>query len=311
MAEPELKKPEPKLVDKIKKQVEEVVEAKVVAKAYGVDITGGEAKSEPKRDETPSFASTIVGKAIDSQDKITGRMLEQEKNLREEIGALKKEAQENLNKYLQTSQERAQDVLARAQELIEKAQAEGAPENVLARFRQMKEVAKELQTEGEGKKPPSVDSRLALDLEKMREEHELKMEELKNQRDEANKKWDLQLRQMDDDSKLRWKKYDDDKDRGDKVMTGLGDLLHGAKAGIETDMAREGSGATHSNASAGQASEGAMPAGDNETVLRVQALSFPCTTCGAKVNVPDLAGEQVLDCPGCHAEYKVKPKAAV
>lgn len=254
-------------------------------------LMGGEEKKETPPQE--NITATIVTKSMESQDKAMARYGEERAALSLEIDKLRKENLEGQIRYNDAALARAKDIEERAKTAMDRAIAEGAPEKVVERFRGLKELVKELQGEGGARETPTIDPRFALDMEKLKQDHELKMEEIKAGREETNKQWDLKFEQLKEDNKLKWREYEDKKDFRKEGLGGLKEIVESAVAGFKGE---KGTGIAGKK-------EGAR-----EEVMAATISSFLCGKCGTEVPVTDPS--QPIVCPNdeCKATYTLTPK---
>ncbi len=281
-------------------------------------VLGGDVPKEPPAAPQEPIATTIAVKAMEAGDKALGRMLEGEENLRKEIGELKKEAQQNMNKFLETSLARAQDIENRAKEMAAKALGEGAPEDkVISHYRQIKGLVQELDAERPATAPSSTDAHVQIELKKLELESARLLHQMSEDAAERGRKFELEIAQLKDNKDFKLMEYQDKKDFRKDGMEGLKGLVSAVDQARREEAGAKGpSGgavAVSSEVSAEEpAAAPALPAGGEQKPARSAALvRFPCAACGAKIDVPDVDHEQSVDCPGCHAEYRVPKEGTI
>jgi len=277
----------PTFADKMKKASEDALEQKLIGQIYGGGSQGGDGGGG----KADSIQATVVTSALTQMNSMVHEANMMAKAKEGEIIQARKEADEaraNLfTSQLATIQNMQKDLAA----ATAKAAEQGTPEAAMGVIKQygamMEELRPKVSTDGDAVavKTRVVSDEVSIRLEEMRQGHEFKMEELKAQMANQNQQFQIQLLQFNEDSRRRWREYEDGKEMKQDALGGFSDLASALSAGISRERG--------------------IPA-EGEEVVEASVGSFPCEFC--KTMVPVVSGSSLATCPKCGASFNIKKK---
>ncbi|MDP2323171.1 MAG: hypothetical protein Q8N51_03980, partial [Gammaproteobacteria bacterium] len=167
------------------------------------------------------------------------------------------------------------------------ASAAGAPPSMFDAYRI---VQQEVDTIVATKFPKTLahsgeDSRVQIELNRLQHAHELAIEELKGEREQANNQFQVTMLELKDRMERQWAEYKDNKATREDALGGLQDILGSLAAGVKV-----GGG------------------GGGEAGIQAEVAGFKCQNCGSEVVVPDGASEVVCPDEKCGYQYKIHRK---
>lgn len=275
----------PTLTERLKKASEDALEARMTAQIYGGTPQGGEGGGE----KPESLQASVVTSALTQMNNMVSEANMMAKEKEKEVIQARREADEaraNLFTAQLVAIKNMQDGLAISSA---KAAAQGTPEAMIATIEKygtmMEKLKPKVSTASESVAATGVTDAVRIEIEKMRQGHAFAMKGLELQMLNQNNQFSLQMAQFEEDSKRRWREYEDGRDLKQSALGGFGDLASAISAGIS----RERGG----------------PTGEEE-VIQASVGSFPCEFC--KTMVPVNGGASKAVCPNteCGASYNIK-----
>lgn len=172
---------------------------------------------------------------------------------------------------------------------------------ILEQIKEAKETALELGMGAEKKTSSGLSSEAQLALEKMRMEHELTLEEMRDARSRRDKEWELIVMKWQEDKSLREKevagKSREQAERNEMIGNGIDGL-----ARVIMKAASEGAGGGGGNTGTGAPAREVVEAGVGEFG------GIACQHCGTEVPIAKDAARAV--CPGCSSVFDIKRVSA-
>lgn len=134
---------------------------------------------------------------------------------------------------------------------------------------------------------PAVDTKLTLELEQMKQNHEMAIKHLDMELAKMNQEFQLKMAEFSDGKALRWREYEDKKAFRHDGLTGFQDLIGAVSQGISQDMG---------------------VSGGAEESMGASVSNFPCEFCGTTIEVPPGGGKVTCPNPECKAEFNISKK---
>lgn len=288
----------PNLADRINQRVEEAIEAKATAAAYGININEAVNK---KTDEGQGLATSIVTNAMQTQEKAIERMQSDAKELKEEIKEANAAAARAEYSLLNEKLDRIQDAQKKSDESAKKAAEAGAPRSSFDVYYEVKGALDKMVSDMRANQPvqaaqPSTANELSvqIELKKLELEQQRVLGEISANAKASDREFELKIRQFSADENYRKLEYEDKKNFRQQGLQGLTDIIGAFGAGIGRDMGEPG-----------QETVIEPQPGEGEE-MGAYITSFPCSVCGEPVNVEP--GSAIARCSDCGATFSIKPK---
>lgn len=274
-------------------EVQKVAKARLVGLALGIGSEGGN-REEP-------LAATVVKEAMANSAKLVERANEMAD--RKDTAALEARKEADKSKtdlYALMFQEMSKTSADLRAVMANIDKDKPPPRDAISAIKEAKDLLTLMGGEmglGGNKQPPptlSPDPQFAMQLEQMRENHDLAMKKFDAEMKEADRKFQLQMAQFQEDTRYKRQEYDDGKKRGGAIMENVMDIGQSILAGVGGGTAKE-------------VSQEAPESGDNqeEPAIKAMVKSFPCQFCQTPIAVPDDGNE--VTCPNeeCGAKFTI------
>lgn len=281
---------EPSMADKVMKRVDDMAEIQLAGDMVAKVLNkggGGE-----------TLAASIVTHAMDMQTNALKMMQENQKTLEEQRLKAQQNRDETVEKAQGQREENLKDVLKTLNETIKTVQAGGDPKKAASILGEVETVmgwlqARTLPEAASAKAQPGVSEELQIKILESRNLHELEMKKLDLQIADVTNKFQLQLKQFEEDSRRRWHEYDSGQKTREKGLEGFQDLAGAIAAGIRGER----------NSAAAVEHESPAPGGE---AIQAAIKTFPCQFCKMPVQIKPGELKAVCDNPVCKAEYDIK-----
>ena len=258
--------------------------------------TGTGGKDESASKESQSFAASIITKSMelmDTQNKRLETSIEEERKKAKEAADAGQQAQEQMHK----------DRLEFFK--ILQGQLEGAKRTSdIEVFKQVHEAFQAMQPDKKEMGPAIVDGNLTLQLEQMRENHDLKIQELNDNRSERQRQWEMEMAKWKDESELRWAEYKDKRDMRDRASGGFMQMVAAIVDGIEKDQQAElGTVATATPTQEAAERPPSKLSQHQNPPQTQQSVTLPCPSCDTPIEIH--RGDTKVICSQCGSDHEV------
>lgn len=276
------------LANRIKKARDQALEDIAVAQVYGLDVNQVSKGAATPNSEPASAVST----ALNSMGNVITQANETSKEKTGEVQKARQEADDARTNLFSTQLQVIQSMQKSLIESQDKMSEHNSPEQALGIVQKWQEMLNTFQPKVAEKtvtvSPASNNNANEITLQKMRQDHETEMERLRGEREMQKEEFALRMAQFNEDTKRRYKEYDDGQKFKDNAFSGFSDLAASIAAGIDKD------------------SSGAPVT--NEPTIQAAVSAFNCQSCGTHLDVAE--GAETVVCPkaGCGAEYAIKVK---
>lgn len=249
-------------------------------------------KKEGKEEE--SLTTTIVKTAMENERKAREDLQDALQTREGDLKALQIAAQQARDELNRVQLDQMQKMIAKMETTVEQAKAgQPQPKSNIEIIREAKELTALMREEAGPPavaSAPMIDPKLSIELERMRQSHELQLKHLDLQLAQMNQEFKLKLTEFESTNQRSWREYEDSKDFRRQGMSGLSDLVSAISQGFQGEMGETGGPETAEAVSGPH--------------MAASIKSFPCQFCEADIAVPPKGGK--FTCPECHAEYEVK-----
>lgn len=273
---------------KIQRQAEEQkTEQEIVKKTFGIGGQSGEGTSLP---------AIIVTKAMDSHEKAVERAEAATTGLKDEIKTAQGDAAQAKEALVQVQIDQIGKMITTMNDTLKEIKAGAAPKSVPQIINDAKELMATLQPTSTQPTLPTGDSRLTLDLQTMRQTHEIAMKQLDIQLQQMSQAFQLSIAEFNENTSQRWAEYKDSKEFRAKGMEGFSDLI----ASVGSSITKERTGGSISKERTG---------GSEEPHLEASMSLFPCQACGTPIEIKPGATKIKCSNEDCGAEFDIKETA--
>jgi len=275
----------PTFAQRLQRSQEDAIEATVVAKTFGV---GTQENPPPKEDP---IQAQIVTAAFGQMNNIIDKSHQSDKDKEVALSKAREETTTAKTDLYNTQMAQLHLMQQTFADALQKAQTNNSPKAAMEAISAYQEMVEKLTpkpaNDGNMAVNRNMDSSLALQIEKMRQDHELEMKRFDKSITDQNNTFSLQMLQFQEDSRRRWREYEDGKEMKESAMSGFGDIAGALGAGITRER--------------GESRR-------DDEVIQASVGSFPCEFCGTKVLVNP--GESTVSCPKpeCGASYNIQRK---
>lgn len=144
--------------------------------------------------------------------------------------------------------------------------------------------------------PASIDANVSIQLEGMRQNHELAMKRLDLEIEKMKSEYSWKLQEWKDNREIKLQEYEDSKKMRDGAFGVIGDIAAAASAAF---------GGGEPNSIAAQPGQ-VQPAPGQDRQFEAFIVNFPCQLCHTVIAVP--AGAPKVKCPNpeCGTEYEIR-----
>ncbi len=272
---------------------QEAIKTKAAAQVLGVDLGADAKKSED------SITTTIVTKAMDTQDKAIQRMESDAKELKDEVKEANQAVANMQWELLNEKLGRIEEAQKKSDESAKNAAAAGAPKDAFGYYNQVKdELGKLVQSLPQKEPAPQhgggMSDATQIRLKELELEQVRILEEIRQENQRANQEFQLKLAEFSDNKELRKMEYEDKRRFRQEGLQGLTDFATAIGASISAERG------VPAETSEEVARPSRVKTGKEETAY---IGAFDCAECGKEVLVT--AGQNIATCPGCGAKYTV------
>ena len=274
------------LAARIKRVQEDAIEAKAVAQAFGLN----EVKVEPASNKDDKEAPSVVNAALSQMNNMIKETSEMAKDKGTELKEARKDADEARSNLFTTQLQVIQQMQGSLLESQKRMSEQNSPEAAIAIVEKWESIFNKFRPQVTTDNPIATakisSDQTTITLEKMRQEHDLEMEKIKAAREEVNNRFQLQMLQFQDESRRKYKEYEDGVKFRNNAYNGFSDLAASIAAGIDKERG-------------GQSAVG-------EGIIEAAMSGFSCKNCGTHIDIPD--GVSKVKCANseCGAEYKIE-----
>jgi hypothetical protein len=293
------------------KEVRMIARARLASDALGF-VPGslkqqGEALGQSQKSgSNDELAASVVKAAIDNSSKLVERaneMADRKDRMAQEVRDKADESQKSLYQLMFGEMTRVSQDLRAVTDRIDKDKV--PPQNALSTIKEAKDLLVMLNSEFGNKQapvaaPPMRDMNIEIQLQQMRESHEINMRKL----DLELKKLDIDLQtklsEMSENKKWKELEWNEKKEFNKGAMSQIGDIAATIVAGIGANKAGAAVADNfnqHDGAVQGKAYQPPNP----ETP---QIQTFKCEDCGQTIAIPDTGSEITCTTPGCGSKYQ-------
>ncbi len=299
------------LTTSVKKLAKDALKARAVASAFGMtglpreDEDNGRKKD---KDVDALTATTVVAKVLGQNDKYTDRLEEAQKRMETKVEEARKSEDSAKEKLYAEKLDRINETLdairspqtTPVQAAIEKAVTKIIEDTIMSPKKEKPEPI------------PGGDNSFTVQLAQMNLQNSRELLLIRKQMADDNRKWDLQMKQMDNDSKLKWQEYQDKKETRNQIFSLVEDIGGSAGKSINLNMNRargvvdvgaNAGGSTPAPPQSGPPATSGLPA-ETARPPSTRAMSeIACPNCSEPVGVPEGITQGI--CPFCEEPFNL------
>jgi hypothetical protein len=255
-----------------------------------------------------TLAATIVSKALDINQKTNEQLQEQVRHKEIDVANAIKEADRTKEQLMTIIASQVSGAVNKMEERLEEikkgASQVAPPKSWIEQLRELKELEAVLNPDRHSP-PPSPglqDLTATLQLQQIKNEHELAMKKFDVELQRMQTDLQLRLTEMSENSKWKNREYEDDRKFKSSALEQVGDIAAGIAAGLGS--AKVAGGIAGQPEAADDTQYDQPQKGRHSAVIE----AFKCQTCGGDIKVPD-EGDQVT-CPNmeCGTTYALTKK---
>ena len=274
------------LAARIKRAQEDAMVMKATAQAYGFDAVKVEQGSSKSDSEAPS----VVSAAMSQMNNMIKETTEMAKDTRKEVDIARKEADDARANLFTTQLTVIQNMQNNLMESQKRIGEQNSPESAVATVEKWETIFNKFRPQVTGE-PTVATAKTSSDettiiLEKLRQQHNVELKKLDLQIAAQNNDFNLRMLQFNEDSRRRWKEYDDGNKFKEGAFGGFSDLAAAIAAGIDKERG--------------------VATAAGEGTIQAAVSGFKCQVCGKHVDIPEGVEKVVCSNPECGAGYDIK-----
>jgi len=276
------------LAARIKAAQDDALVMKATAQAYGLN----EVKVDTGGHKGESEAPSVVSAAMTHMDSMIKETNEMSKEKEKELLQARKEADDARASLFTTQLQVIQNMQDSLMESQKRMSEQNSPEAAISTVEKWETIFNkfrpQVSNEPSAALAKGTSDQTTITLEKMRQDHDREMKQIDLQITTLNNDFQLRMLQFNEDSRRRWKEYEDGNKLKENAFGGFSDLAASIAAGIDKER-------------------GVGTAAPEESI-QAAVSGFKCQLCGTHVDIPEGVERVVCSKPGCGAEYAIKVK---